>query len=166
MWYPLLLVSLVSLVSLWVPLGAGRLADLQGACVPVLHAAGFWRGGLVFLLATSRIIGTHPHPTPGSHAAATLAAAAVEVGAPHALLPTLFNQPSAYAQVLSMPLPPAVLPPRFWCSGAVAIGSESHGPWDTWLRAGADGDPRARRLARRRVRGQHHRDRGWQGRVQ
>jgi len=63
---------------------SGRLADLQGACVPVLHAAGFWRGGLVFLLATSRIIGTHPHPTPGSHAAATLAAAVEALTAIHA----------------------------------------------------------------------------------
>lgn len=43
---------------------AGRLRDLQGQCVPVLHASGYWRGGTSFVLATSLVHGRHPSCPP------------------------------------------------------------------------------------------------------
>jgi hypothetical protein len=109
-------------------LHAGRLASLAGACVPTLHAAGYWQGGLLFLLAMSRINGSHP--TPGACDAGTLAAA-MAVGAAREL-PTPMPIPICHTCSLS-----------FWCCGVPL------------LLAGAACHPRKRGRARRHLRGQH-----------
>lgn len=54
-------------------LHAARLGDLQGVCVPTLRAAGFWRGGLLYVLTMSVIPGRYPYP--GEESAASKASA-------------------------------------------------------------------------------------------
>ena len=39
---------------------AEKLRDLQGKVVPHLRAAGYWLGGMHFVLVTDHIAGTHP----------------------------------------------------------------------------------------------------------
>ena len=68
-------------------LHAGRLQDLQGVCVPTLYASGYWRGYLMFALATSVIHGRHPEAGQESAAAAASAEQvcrqAMHRGCPH-----------------------------------------------------------------------------------
>lgn len=92
---------------------AGPLASLAGACVPALHAAGYLDGGLSFMLATSRIRGSHP--TPGACDPAMLATA-MEVGGAREL-PTPMPTPICHTCSLS-----------FWCCGAAGCDPHAHSP--------------------------------------
>lgn len=58
---------------------AGRLQSLQGVCVPVLRACGYWEYRLTFVLATTVIDGRHPEP--GEAESPEVLANAQQVGA-------------------------------------------------------------------------------------
>jgi len=58
----------------------GHMKELQGECIPILYDAGFWQGGLVFVLAMSVIRGKHPirgEQSPQSKASAVRALKAI-----------------------------------------------------------------------------------------
>jgi hypothetical protein len=56
------------------PVPSGRLNKLQDVCVPRVRYCGYWRGGLIFVLALSVIRGKHPNLGEAIAASAGMAA--------------------------------------------------------------------------------------------
>jgi hypothetical protein len=75
--FELTMCTVVMLAFLMSSLPSGRLSHLQGVCVPCVHFCGYWRYGMIFVLATSVIRGQHPHPGEPISASAGMA---VKVG--------------------------------------------------------------------------------------